>query len=240
MTNVGGKRRKGHLKEDMEHWSQAEKDRFNRRNVITDVEFQEMLNHAQEIKDEFFRLRALACLCIFRLTGKRREEVARLEMNDVKVENKLLNLTFTLEKKRKQKVLTSQATKSIPLSDPLVSPILNFHKYLTMLKPSPKFFFPRIKSIFGHNIMLLEHHTSGRQLFNIIRSLSQQVWPHLFRETAASDVVKSDPTIIGAFKVQRRLDLEDYRTGFNYVKRFASDVIQREIKELEQNAQAQT
>ena len=236
MTNVGGKRRKEHLKEDMEHWTQAEKDRFNRKTVISDEEFQEMLNRAEEITDKFFRLRALALLCVLRLTGKRREEIARLEMNDVKIENNLLNLTFTLEKKRKKKVLTSQATKAIPISDPYARSILNFHEYLATLNPSPKFFFPRMKSVFGHNIMMLDCHISGRQLFNIVRSLSQEVWCHLFRETVAADVVKSDSTIIGAFRIQRRLDLDDYRTGFNYVRRFASDVIQRELKELEKTA----
>jgi hypothetical protein len=56
------------------------------------------------------------------------------------------------------------------------------------------------------------------------------VWCHLFRETAASDVVKSDPSIIGAFKVQRRLDLENIQTGFRYLKRFSADLIERELK----------
>ncbi len=33
--------------------------------------------------------------------------------------------------------------------------------------------------------------------------------PHLFRETVASDIVTEDKSIIAAFKVQKRLDLED-------------------------------
>lgn len=209
--------------------------RINRKTVISEKEFQEMLIQAEKIEDKFFRLRALAILCVLRLTGKRREEIARLEINDVKIENNLVNLTFTLEKKRKGTILSKQTTKSIPLSDPLTKPIIDFHEYLTLLDPSPKFFFPRMKSVFGHNIMIPDAHISGRQLFNIVRGLSAEVWLHLFRETVASDVVKSDPTIIGAFKVQRRLDLKDYRTGFNYLRRFASDVIQREIKELEKS-----
>lgn len=56
------------------------------------------------------------------------------------------------------------------------------------------------------------------------------MWPHLFRETVASDVIRGDPSIFGAFKVQRRLDLESYQTGFNYLKRFAADVITREAE----------
>jgi len=43
-------------------------------------------------------------------------------------------------------------------------------------------------------------------------------------------VIRGDPSIFGAFKVQRRLDLESYQTGFNYLKRFAADVITREAE----------
>jgi hypothetical protein len=35
-------------------------------------------------------------------------------------------------------------------------------------------------------------------------------------------------SIISAFKVQKRLDLEDIRTAFNYLQRFAEDIIKRE------------
>ena len=101
-------------------------------------------------------------------------------------------------------------------------------EYLKELKPTPKFFLPRVKSIFGAaNMILPDQHISGRQVFNIVRSLSDRVWCHLFRETAAADIIRQDPTIIGAFKVMRRLDLESYQTGFNYLKRFAADVINR-------------
>jgi hypothetical protein len=44
----------------------------------------------------------------------------------------------------------------------------------------------------------------------------------------ASDIVKRDNSIIAAFKVQKRLDLEDMRTDFNYLQRFAKDIIERE------------
>ncbi len=45
-------------------------------------------------------------------------------------------------------------------------------------------------------------------------------------------VIQEDNSIIGAFKVMRRLDLEDFRTGFNYLKRFAGDIIKREEEKL--------
>ncbi len=60
-----------------------------------------------------------------------------------------------------------------------------------------------------------------------MRSVTDRAWPHLFRETVASDVIEADPSIYGAFKVQRRLDLKDHRTGFRYLRRFATDIIRR-------------
>jgi len=96
------------------------------------------------------------------------------------------------------------------------------------LKPKPKFFLPRVKNVFGTNIVMVDAHISGRQVFNVFRSVSENAWPHLCRETVASDVVKKDPSIFAAFRVMRRLDLEDSKTGFRYLLRFASDVIERE------------
>lgn len=211
-------------------------ERINRKTVITDEEFQELLNKADHIEEEFFRLRAKALLCVLRLTGKRQNEIASLEVSDFKVEEGFLNITFTLLKKRKKTVVTRRSTKAIPLSDPLTKPILEYLDYLNKLNPKPKYFLPRAKSI-GFNkksyMLFPDKHITGRQVFNIVRSLSNKVWLHLFRETVASDVIKSDPSIIGAFKVQRRLDLDDHRTGFRYLVRFASDIITREESKIE-------
>jgi hypothetical protein len=70
-----------------------------------------------------------------------------------------------------------------------------------------------------------DKHLSDREVLNIVRQASEIIRPHLFRETVASDIVKQDNSIIAAFKVQKRLDLEDMRTGFSHLHRFAKDVI---------------
>jgi len=207
--------------------------RTQRQTVITDVEFSEILERARQIKDTFLKLRAQAVLCLLRLTGKRRGEVAILPLDNFKVENGFLNVTFILEKKRKGTVLSKTARKSIPLTDSLTTPILEYFEYLKTLNPKPTYFLPRVLSVFGRNIILPDSHIGGRQVFNVVRSLSETTWPHLFRETVASDVIRGDSTIIAAFKVQRRLDLEDVRTGFNYLKRFSADIIKREEEKLE-------
>jgi hypothetical protein len=160
------------------------------------------------------------------LTGKRRGEAAILPLGNVKTEDNFLKITFILEKKRKENVLQKLATKSIPLSDPLTKPVVQYLDYLNRQEPKPKWFLPQAVSVFGNVTAInAEAHVSGRQVFNIARGCSKSVWPHLFRETVASDIIREDSSIIAAFKVQRRLDLEDFRTGFRYLKRFAEDVI---------------
>ena len=202
--------------------------REERQTVVTEDEFSEAMQKVQQIENEFLRLRAHAVLCLLRLTGKRRGEIAMLPLGNFKVEEGFLNITFILEKKRKGNVLQKLSTKSIPLTDPLTKPILEYVEYLRGFKPMPQFFLPRLKSVFGFTLLLAKEHISGRQVFNIVRSASETLWPHLFRETVASDVIKQDNSIIAAFKVQRRLDLEDIKTGFNYLRRFSADVIKRE------------
>lgn len=122
----------------------------------------------------------------------------------------------------------AKALKAFPLSDPLTQNILRYHEYLSSLNPIPKFWLPSGKSVFGNYFVIPDRHLSDREVFNIVRDASETIWPHLFRETVASDIVRQDNSIIAAFKVQKRLDLEDMRTGFNYLQRFAKDVIKRE------------
>ena len=222
------------------------------------------MNVGELLEDEFFRLRALAVLCLLRLTGKRREEIAKIQFNFVEVDNNFLSITFELEKKKRRKkicdkygVVNSKAslfckkcgsnisdiepnsnkkpdlsTKSIPLTDPLTEHILKYVNNLRDQVKQPKFLFPSGKMVFGNYFLIQNQHITGRQIFNIVRGVSELIWPHLFRETVGSEVIKTDPTIIGAFKVMNRLDLENYETGFHYLKRYASDIIQREEKKI--------
>ena len=234
--------------------------RESRETVIEDDELNKALVKAGEIENEYFRLRALAILSLLRLSGKRRTEIVWIPLENFKVENDLLNVTFTLEKKkRKHKkcpncntqnsrsslfckkcgldisripfAFTSKqakALKAFPVSDPLTQNILRYYEYLNSLNPIPKFWLPSGKCVFGNYFIIPDKHLSDREVFNIVRDASETIWPHLFRETVASDIVKQDSSIIAAFKVQKRLDLEDMRTGFNYLQRFAKDVIKRE------------
>lgn len=203
--------------------------RKSRKTVISEVEFQGMMNRARELESVFYRLRTRALLALFYLTGKRRSELVRLEVDDFKEEDGMLQVTFTLSKKRRESVITKRATKSIPLSDPLTQPILEYLDYLETLSPKPRFFLPRTIIAPGSSFTIMpEASIGGRQLLNLIRHVSDEVWPHLFRETQAAQVVQQDPSIMGAYKVKERLNLESVQTGFRYLERWASDVIRRE------------
>lgn len=139
-------------------------------------------------------------------------------------EMRFTNLRGTVTFTSKQ----AKSVKAFLLSDPLTQNLLKYLDYLTSLNPIPKFWLPSGKNVFGNYFIIPDKHLSDREVFNIVRDTSETMWPHLFRETVASDIVKQDNSIIAAFKVQKRLDLEDMRTGFNYLQRFAKDVIKRE------------
>jgi integrase len=202
--------------------------RKDRKDVIGDAEFKAMLLKASRLP-YYFELRLTALLCLLRLTGKRRGEIAKLETQDFDVQPSLIAVTFTLEKKRRGSVLSHRVTKGLPLSDPLTTPILEYLNYLKSLEPVPKFFFPSGHAVFGTGYAIdPDNQLSGRHVLSLVRQVSDMAWPHLFRETAGAEIIKNDPTIIGVFKVKQRLDHEDLKTSMRYLQRYAMDVIDRE------------
>ena len=101
--------------------SQQSKDR-KKRGVISESEFKKMLDRAVEIKNEFYRLRSLAILCILKRTGKRRGELASLKRENVKIEGDKLQIRFTLEKKKRHfKLCSNCQTKDKPTKNTATS-----------------------------------------------------------------------------------------------------------------------
>ena len=76
--------------------------RESRETVIDDAELGKALEQANAMKSEYFRLRALAVLSLLRLSGKRRSEIAWIPLENFKIENNLLTVTFSLEKKKRK------------------------------------------------------------------------------------------------------------------------------------------
>jgi len=95
----------------------------------------------------------------------------------------------------------AKAVKAFPSADPLTRNILEYLNYLHRLSPFPKFWLPSGKCVFGNYLIVPDKHLSDREVFSIVRGTSETLWPHLFRETVASDIVRQDNSIIAAFKV---------------------------------------
>jgi hypothetical protein len=94
----------GHVKLDSEGKRvvdiEATKE-YKNRGILTDSEVSNMLGNADKITNEYFRARAKCLIALFKKWGKRRKEIAILKRIDLKVENGLLYVTFTLLKKHK-------------------------------------------------------------------------------------------------------------------------------------------
>lgn len=203
-------------------------ERRDRTTVIGDYELKEMLRAADRLKSEVMRLRTRALIALFRLTGKRRSEVCRLEVKDFNPTPDAIEVSFVLSKKRKVAAMSMRATKVLPRSDPLTREITRYLIYLGQLKPVPRYFLPRLTKTFSGDVVVsTDSHIGGRQCLNLIRVVSLESWPHLFRETVGASIVAEDPTLLSAFKVMQRLDLSDIQTGFRYFTRWSKDVIDR-------------
>ena len=105
------------------------------RPVLSDPEFKLILSAAMAIPFQFLAIRNTSILCMIRITGKRREEIAALTRRDVFVEDPNLAMNFKLLKKRHRKKLSDgtiipagpppQKVRYVSLKDPLVYPILD-------------------------------------------------------------------------------------------------------------------
>ena len=75
---------------------------YSDREPLSNEEIDTTLRKAEEIPDDYFRLRVKALISIAKKFGKRRSEIAALERSDLKFESGQLYVTFTLRKKHKK------------------------------------------------------------------------------------------------------------------------------------------
>jgi integrase len=78
------------------------KKEYRERSILTNEEIDSMLLESDKLKTEYFQLRAKAIICIVKKFGKRRSEIARLELSDLKLLENELEITFHLSKKHKR------------------------------------------------------------------------------------------------------------------------------------------
>lgn len=206
--------------------------RKERTTVITDEEFREMLDKTREPianYPQYYMMRDRAILCIFRLTGKRVSEVARLKQEDLAIKEGMLSITFTVSKKRKKQKITVRREKAIPLTDPLVASILEYKEWMQQnIGDQIEWLFPRTHfSPHFETLTFGFRHLTTRQLHRIVQKYNPEVWPHLFRETVGADIVRADRSIMAVWKVKKRLDLTKTETAWRYMDRYGLDIIER-------------
>jgi integrase len=81
---------------------QAESKKLRDRPVLTEQEISGMLEKAESIENEYFRLRIEAIIGLLKIFGKRRLELSLLEMADINAQSEMLYVTFTVVKKHKR------------------------------------------------------------------------------------------------------------------------------------------
>lgn len=75
---------------------------YKNREVPTNKEIDAILEKADLIENEYFRLRVRALIALVKKFGKRRKELGMLERSDLKTEGHYLFVTFTIAKKHKK------------------------------------------------------------------------------------------------------------------------------------------
>lgn len=75
---------------------------YKARKVPDDAETAKMLQKCDEIKDEYFKLRAKCIVALCQIYGKRRVELTHLKIENVFIEGELLHIIFIIAKKRKR------------------------------------------------------------------------------------------------------------------------------------------
>ena len=206
----------------------------DRKDVLSPKEVEMMIDNANNISNDYFRLRAKAIISVFK-TGKRRASVSTLEMDDLEVRSHFLYITFTVVKKRKKTVLSRRRKKRFPLGSRYAQYIIEYWEWMQEYHPDCKYLFPSTHNVFGQTISFSKtRHLSGRQILRIVKALNEKAWCHLFRETRGAEIVKRDEAEHGqagletVFKVKMGLDLERETTAWNYVRRFMTETIRTE------------
>jgi len=205
------------------------KKEYAKREPLANDEILAMLKKADEIKNEYFRLRVKALIGLLKKFGKRRIEIARLKRSNLEVKEDYLYVTFTLAKKRKDN-LTS--LHKVSCRDFYAKLIIEYMEHLKQHVPNTVYLFPSGKAVFESYIILPDKHLSGRQLLRLVKQLNPRAWMHLFRERLGGEIAERMGRTIGAVEeVKDVLDLEKEETAWHYVKRFAAHEAPTEIIE---------
>ena len=212
--------------------------KVNRDTVLSKEEHEEMLVKAEAIPNEFFRLRAKAALSLLK-PGKRRSEVVQVKVDDLRTDALYLYVTYLVVKKRKKNLMTRSRIKKFNLQGRLAQNILAYRNYVKTHFPLSIYLFPAAHCVFGQSYIIFpDRHADPKEIWRIIKALNSNAWPHLFRETRGAEVVQEDErkgtvSIFTVYRVKHALDLEKETTAWNYINRYASEVVKEEEDSVE-------
>lgn len=75
---------------------------YKNRTILSTQEIDKMLGKADKITDEYQQKRVKALIGLVKKFGKRRSELARLQINDLIIQNSYLEIKWTISKKHKK------------------------------------------------------------------------------------------------------------------------------------------
>lgn len=128
-------------------YNKVTNSKVDRKSVYSDKEINGMIETANSL-DEYEKLRAKCLIALFR-SGKRRAEVASLEIDDLQVKGNYLHITFTVVKKRKKNVNVRRRTKRYHINGYLAQMILKYLEHVKKEHSKCKYLFPSRKNVFG-------------------------------------------------------------------------------------------
>jgi len=205
-----------------------------RKDVISDSELELMEKKADQIQEPYFKLRAKAVLSLLE-TGKRRAELASLEVSDITEDQVFLYVRFTVVKKRKKSERTLQRTKKFSRDSKWAQYIRAYLDFLKREYPESKFVFPLGRFRFGSGYVVdPKQHIRPQEIWRIVKNLNPDDWPHQHRERRAVRVIRADEAKFGeakletVYRIRNVLDLEREQTAYNYIRRHETQKVEEE------------
>jgi len=206
--------------------------KVERKTVPDKEEMEAMIKYAKTIKNEYFRLRALATIA-YLMSGKRKTEIANLLVDDHKLEKNRLLVTFSAKKTRSKELFATQRTKEYSLESELAYFILDY-LYFLREKVHTEFVYPKGQSSFGSYIFYKDEQADPKTVYRIVKEINPQSWTHLFRERKAVEIIREDERRFGrasietVYKIMRALDLKDERSAWRYIRRHEVQKVEQE------------
>ncbi|MHA1483468.1 MAG: hypothetical protein ACTSQA_08555 [Candidatus Heimdallarchaeaceae archaeon] len=203
-----------------------------RKTVPDNQEIDDMIFEAQQIRNPYFKHRALATIAYLQ-TGKRQSEIASLEVKDHSQDDDYLYVTFTLRKKRKKNIFLIQSTKKYKLTSRYAIFILDYLRFLEE-KVHTEFIYPSGRNVFDCYVIDKNKMANPKLVYRIVKQLNPKAWTHLFREKRAVEVIRADEKKFGratletVYRVMRVLDLKSESSAWNYIRRHEVQKVEEE------------